>query len=86
MVEAVPEPNNRNDPSAVALLYQGSRVGYLYQSLSRSLFGAIRAANAADYHVLLHAKRTHRLEARNTIEVRIAPEGQSAPTGSNLVL
>ncbi len=86
VVEAVPEPNNRNDPTAVALLYQGSRVGYLYRPLSRSLFGAIRAANAAGYHVLLHAKRTRRVEARNTIEVRIAPEGQSAPTGSNLVL
>lgn len=86
VVEAVPEPNNRNDQTAVALLYEGSRVGYLYRSLSRSLFGAIRAANAAGYYVLLHAKRTRRLEARNTIEVRIALEGQSEPTGSNLVL
>jgi hypothetical protein len=39
VVEAVPEPNNRYDQTAVALLYQGSRVGYLYRSLSRSLFG-----------------------------------------------
>jgi hypothetical protein len=86
VVEAVPEPNNRNDLTAVALLYQGSRVGYLYQSFARSLFGAIRAANAAGYHVLLHAKRTSRLVAPYTIEVRIAREGRSAPTGSNLVL
>lgn len=85
-VEAVPEPKNRHDPSAVALVYQGSRVGYLYRSLSRSLFGAIRAANAAGYQVLLHAKRTNRLLPRNTIEVRIAPEGRPAPGGSNFVL
>ena len=61
VVEAVPEPNNRYDPTAVALLYDGARVGYLYRSLSRSLFGAIRAANAAGYHVLLHAKRTRQI-------------------------
>jgi len=86
VVEAVPEPNNRDDSTEVALLYQGSRVGYLHQSLSRSLFGAIRAANAAGYQVLLHARRTHRLEARNTIEVRIGPEARVAPTGSDLLL
>ena len=86
VVEAVPEPNNRDDPTAVALLYQGSRVGYLPRYLSRSLFGAIRTANAAGYQVLLHAKRTHRLVPRNTIEVRIAPEGRPALTGSNFVL
>jgi hypothetical protein len=86
VVDAVPEPNNRYDPTAVALLYQGSRVGYLYRSLSRSLFGAIRAANAAGYHVLLHAKRTRRLGARNTIEVRIGPEVRAAPAHSNLLL
>lgn len=80
VVEAVPEPDNRYDPTAVALLYQGSRVGYLYRSLSKSLFGAIRAANTAGYQVLLHAKRTPRLGARNTIEVR------AAPTSSNLLL
>lgn len=68
IVEAVPEPNNRNDPTAVALLHQGSRVGYLYQSLSRSLFGAIRAANAAGYHVLLHAKTG----SSSILEVRAA--------------
>ncbi|MGO9103980.1 MAG: hypothetical protein ACLP9Y_32870 [Mycobacterium sp.] len=68
IVDAVPEPNNRHDPTAVALLYQGSRVGYLHRSLSRSLFGAIRAANAAGYHVLLRAK------TGNTplLEVRVA--------------
>jgi hypothetical protein len=86
VVEAVPEPNNRDDPTAVALSYQGSRVGYLSRYLSRSLFGAIRAANVAGYQVLLHAKRTRRLAARNTIEVRIEPEGRPAPAGSNLVL
>jgi hypothetical protein len=86
VVEAVPEPNNRYDPTAVALLYQGSRVGYLYRSLSRSLFGAIRAANAAGYQVLLHAKRTHRLGARNTIEVRIGPKLRAAPASSDLAL
>jgi hypothetical protein len=86
VVEAVPEPNNRDDPTAVALLYQGSRVAYLYRSLSRSLFGAIRAANASGYQVLLHAKRTQRLGGRNTIEVRIGPELRAAPAGSNLVL
>jgi len=83
VVEAVPEPNNRDDPTAVALLYQGSRVAYLYRSLSRSLFGAIRAANASGYQVLLHAKRTQRLGGRNTIEVRVGPEVR---TGSDLVL
>jgi len=77
VVEAVPEPNNRNDPTAVALLYQGLRVGYLYRSLSRSLFGAIRAANAAGYHVLLHAKRISSSsnsvrEVRGSLEVRAA--------------
>jgi len=86
VVEAVPEPNNRADSTAVAVLYQGSRVGYLYQSLSRSLFGAIRAANAAGYQVLLHARRTRRLGARNTIEVRIGPEARVAPTASDLLL
>jgi hypothetical protein len=83
VVEAVTEPN---DLTAVALLYQGWRVGYLPTYLSRSLFGAINAANAAEYHVLLRAKRTHRLEARNTIEVQIEPKGRSAPKGSDLVL
>lgn len=81
-----PEPNNRDDPTAVALLYQGSRVGYLYRSLSRSLFGAIRAANAAGYQVLLHAKKVQRLGGRNTIEVRVGPEVRTLPTGSNLLL
>jgi hypothetical protein len=74
VVEGVPEPNNRDDPTAVALLYQGSRVAYLYRYLSRSLFGAITAANASGYQVLLHAKRTQRLGGRNTIEVRVGPE------------
>jgi hypothetical protein len=86
VVEAVPEPNNRHDPTAVALLHDGSRVGYLYQFLSRSLFGAITEANAAGYHVLLNAKRTRRLESRNTIEVQIDAKGRPAPTDSNLVL
>jgi len=86
VVEAVPEPNNQNDSTAVALLCDGSRVGYLYQSLSRSLLGAITEANAAGYHVLLHAKRTRRLEARNVIEVQIEPEGRSASTSSDFVL
>lgn len=54
--------------------------------LSRSLFGAIKAANAAGYHVLMHAKRTSRLGARNTIEVRIGPEVRAAPTANDLVL
>jgi hypothetical protein len=80
VVEAVPEPANRDDPTALALLYQGSRVGYLSRFLARSLFGAIKAANAAGYHVLMHAKRTSRLGARNTIEVRIGPEVRAAPT------
>jgi hypothetical protein len=88
VVEAAPEPSNRNDPTAVALLYQGSRVAYLYQSLSRSLFGAIRAANAAGYHVLLHAKRISSssnslLEVRRSPEVRIALEVRVAPPGSS---
>ncbi len=83
VVEAVPEPTNRADPTAVALLYQGSRVGYLSRFLSRSLFGAITAANAAGYHVLLQAKRTRRLVPRNTIEIRIGPEVRP---GGDLVL
>ena len=83
VVEAVPEPN---DPTAVALLYQGSRVGYLPTYLSRSLFGAISAANAAGYHVLLHAKRTARLGPRNTIWIDIGPEVHAAPTDSDLIL
>jgi hypothetical protein len=82
VVEAVPEPNNPDDPTAVALLCQGSRVAYLYRYLSRSLFGAIRAANASGYQVLLHAKRTQRLGGRNTIEVRVGPEVR---TGSDLL-
>ena len=86
VVEAVPEPDNRNDPTAVALLYQGSRVGYLYQYLARSLSGAVTAANAAGYDVLLHAKRTRRLESRNTIEVHMDAKGRPAPAGSNFVL
>ena len=85
-VEAVPEPSNPNGPTTVALLCDGSRVGYLYQSLSRSLFGAITAANAAGYQVLLHAKRTRRLEARNKIEVRIGSKGRPGSTASSLVL
>jgi hypothetical protein len=89
VVEAVPEPNNRNDPTAVALLHQGSRVGYLYQSLSRSLFGAIRAANAAGYHVLLHAKRiSSRIspirQARGPLKVAL--EIRTASTDSNSLL
>lgn len=83
VVEAVSEPNNRDDPTAVALLYQGSRVAYLSRYLSRSLSGAIRAANASGYQVLLHAKRTQKLGARNTIEVPIGPQVGS---GSDLVL
>ena len=83
VVEAVPESN---DPAAVALLYQGSRVGYLPTYLSRSLFGAINAANAAGYQVLLRAKRTRRLEARNTIEVQIEPAARSTTRGNDLVL
>jgi hypothetical protein len=86
VVEAVPEPNNRDDPTQVALLYRGSRVGYLYRSLSRSLFGAISAANAAGYPVLLRAKKVQRLGGRNTIEVRVGPEVRTAPTGSDLLL
>jgi hypothetical protein len=41
VVSAVPEPTDRNHSTAVTLLYQGSRVGYLYRSLANSLFGAI---------------------------------------------
>jgi hypothetical protein len=85
VVEAVPESDNRNDPTAVALLYQGSRIGYLYQYLARSLFGAITEANAAGYHVLMNAKRTRRLESHNTIEVKIDPKGRPT-TGSDLGL
>jgi len=83
VVEAVPEPN---DPTAVALLHQGSRVGYLPTYLSRSLFGAINAANAAGYHVLLRAKRTVQLGPRNTIWIDLGPETPAAPTDSDLLL
>lgn len=82
VVEAVPEPN---DPTAIALLHQGSRVGSLPTYLSRTLFGAISAANASGYYVLLRAKRTHRLPAHNTIEVQIESASRT-PTGSDLVL
>jgi hypothetical protein len=70
VVEAVPEPGNPHDHTAVALDVDGMRVGYVRRWLAASLFPAIVEANKAGFYVLMQAKRHTALSARGELEVR----------------
>ena len=69
VVEAVPEPGNPYDHTAVALDFEGMRVGYLYRSFSHSLFAAIVEANKAGFYVLMRAK-LWKIDTGRKLEVR----------------
>lgn len=71
VVEAVPEPGNPYDHTAVALDLQGMRVGYLYRSFSHSLCPAIIEANKAGFYVVMRAK-LWRTDTGRKLEVRAA--------------
>lgn len=71
VVEAVPEPGNPYDETAVALDLQGMRVGYLYRSFSHSLCPAIIEANKAGFYVLMRAK-IWAVDTGRKLEVRAA--------------
>jgi hypothetical protein len=68
VVEAVPEPGNPHDHTAVALDVNGTRVCYVPRWLAASLFPAIVEANKAGFYVLMQAKRHTAVSAR--LEVR----------------
>ena len=71
VVEAVPEPGNPYDHTAVALDLQGMRVGYLYRSFSHNLCPAIVEANKAGFYVLMQAKIS-KTDTGRKLEVRAA--------------
>jgi hypothetical protein len=56
VVEAVPEPGNPHDHTALALDVDGIRVGYMPRWLSSRLFPAVVEANEAGLYVLMQAK------------------------------
>jgi hypothetical protein len=58
VLEAVPEPGNPQDGTAIALDLYGGRVGYLYRFQSGSLFPWIVEANKAGFHVLMRGQVT----------------------------
>ncbi|MEV5650212.1 hypothetical protein AB0L57_18350 [Nocardia sp. NPDC052254] len=68
-VEAVPEPGNPHDSTAIALDIHGQRVGYLYRGVSGDLCRVIQQLNASGYRVLLHGRVSLR-RAQPTLEVR----------------
>jgi hypothetical protein len=73
VVEAIPEPGNPYDHTAVALDFEGTRVGYW--SLKPSLFPAVVEANNAGFHVLMRAKVWGKTNSRRQLEVRSALGG-----------
>lgn len=68
-VEAIPEPGNPHDSTAVALDIDGHRVGYLRRGVSGGLCRAIQRLNAAGYRVFLHG-RIDGCAPRHSLEVR----------------
>jgi hypothetical protein len=56
VVEAVPEPGNPHDHTALALDVDGIRVGYMPAAFSARLFPAVVEANKAGFYVLMQAK------------------------------